>query len=290
VNLKARKHRGVYRLEGAGPADSAVIAKRCRQATAPIERVMYEEVLPRLPLSALQYYGFLEEPESDYCWLFFEDAAGEEYAPCVEEHRVAAAHWLARMHTAAQVAGRPLRLPDRGPDSYLERLGSACARIEEHLRHHALQEQDRGILKALVVFCKLLASRWGRAADLCRGMPQTVVHGDFVGKNMRVRSGPTETLLLPFDWETAGWGIPAADWAECSDLDAYYAVVRSAWPYLAFADIPRLAAIGRVFAWIRDLDLSSMRFTSEWVGRSMSHMTSYLTEMPSLLEAVRWGA
>jgi hypothetical protein len=290
TTLKARRQRAIYRLEGAGPAGSAVIAKRSWKDTVPIERVVYEEVLPRLPLPVLQCYGTLEEPEeSECCWLFLEDAAGEEYAPFVHGHRVAGARWLGLLHLTAEAAGRPCRLPERGPDSYFRRLDSACARLQEHVGNPALKEDERAVLKALVQFCKLLVSRWVTIEDSFHGMPQTVVHGDFVDHNIRVRRGPTETLVLPFDWETAGWGVPAADWAECSDLDAYYAVVRSAWPSLAFATLRRLAAVGRVFNWIRDVDLSSLRFTSGWVGRNMSHMTWYLSSVPGLLDVVRGG-
>ena len=31
---------------------------------------MHEEFLPRLPLPALRWYGFVEEPDDDYGWLF----------------------------------------------------------------------------------------------------------------------------------------------------------------------------------------------------------------------------
>src|SRR5882724_1426694 len=55
--LKLKNKSAVYRLVGVGLDGSSVIAKRCRRATAGIERRIYEEFLPRLPLPRLEYYA-----------------------------------------------------------------------------------------------------------------------------------------------------------------------------------------------------------------------------------------
>src|SRR2546428_1420646 len=57
-----RKKSAVYRLTGAGPNGSPVIAKRCQAATASVERLIYEKFLSRLSLPALSCYGFVPEP------------------------------------------------------------------------------------------------------------------------------------------------------------------------------------------------------------------------------------
>jgi aminoglycoside phosphotransferase (APT) family kinase protein len=64
-------------------------------------------------------------------------------------------------------------------------------------------------------------------------MPQTLVHNDFAARNIKVRNGQAGTTLLPFDWEKAGWGIPAADleYLEQADLAMYWSVVHRSWPY-----------------------------------------------------------
>src|SRR5438046_161827 len=85
----------VYRLEGVGPDGAAVVAKRCLAKTASVERIIYEEVLPRLPIPALGCYGFVEMPGEGYCWLFLEDAGREEYSSLDGEHRAIASPWLA---------------------------------------------------------------------------------------------------------------------------------------------------------------------------------------------------
>src|SRR5207249_4404328 len=48
TTLRIGRRRKVYRLQGAGPDGSAVIAKRYRKADALIERTVYEEILPRV--------------------------------------------------------------------------------------------------------------------------------------------------------------------------------------------------------------------------------------------------
>src|SRR6185369_6945112 len=78
--LKLRTKSAVYRLAGAGPDSSAVIAKKCCAPTAAVERKIYQELLPRLPLPAVHCLGFVNEPEGDYSWLFLQEAEGREYS------------------------------------------------------------------------------------------------------------------------------------------------------------------------------------------------------------------
>src|SRR5207247_4010413 len=73
LRVRQRKNK-VYRLEGAGWAGTAVIAKRTRKADALIERTVYEEILPRHPVPSPRHHGSLEDPDAEYCWLFLEDA------------------------------------------------------------------------------------------------------------------------------------------------------------------------------------------------------------------------
>ena len=67
----------MHRIELAD--DETVIAKRCRSGRAAVEAVLYEQVLPRLSAPTLRYYGKLDEPETDFSWIFVEEAVGREY-------------------------------------------------------------------------------------------------------------------------------------------------------------------------------------------------------------------
>jgi len=106
--LKLKNKSSVYRLVGVGQGGSSVVAKRCRTATTSVERMMHEEFLPRLPLPALRWYGFVEEPDDDYSWLFLEDAGAGGYLPSCAEHRALAGRWLGATHAAAKEQGLEL--------------------------------------------------------------------------------------------------------------------------------------------------------------------------------------
>src|SRR5207247_1522817 len=104
---KPRKISGVYRLHGIGPGGAAIIAKRCRVATARVEQMIYTRLLPHVPVPALECYGFLEEPGSGYCWMSAKVHAG-------------VCHWAAsaaavRGSAAAHARGPPgNKTPPRG--------------------------------------------------------------------------------------------------------------------------------------------------------------------------------
>src|SRR2546425_763438 len=74
--LRNGKKAGTYRLVGAGPAGESIIAQRSPVARAVIERVVYEQILPRLPVTAPRYYGSGADGR-DFVWFFLEDV-GEE--------------------------------------------------------------------------------------------------------------------------------------------------------------------------------------------------------------------
>jgi hypothetical protein len=94
-------------------------------------------------------------------------------------------------------------------------------------------------------------------------MPRTLVHGDFVGKNCRVRnSSNRDPELVVFDWEKAGWGVPAVDLATNAfgvypialDRELYAAAMADAWPGLGRLELEQAVRIGdaqRVIAAIR---------------------------------------
>ena len=297
----------VYRLAGVGLASSAVIAKRRPQASAVIERTIYEEVLPHLPMTALHYYGFVEEPDRTFGWLFLEDAGSEEYSPYIGEHRALAAQWLGLMHTSAACVAAADRLPDRGLGHYLEHLRSGRDRILRNLANPALKVDDLAVLRSIVSQCAILESHWSQMERLCEGLPRTLVHGDFTGKNLRVRTGQVGIALLPFDWEMAGWGVPAADMAQSARLDrgdfsakrrtfsanpdvaTYWSVVREHWPSLDLRTIQQLANCGKMFRSLAAINWEAYSLSYEWVERAMGHMRIYQAELADAIRTAPWA-
>jgi thiamine kinase-like enzyme len=88
-------------------------------------------------------------------------------------------------------------------------------------------------------------------------MPRTLVHGDFVGRKLRVRGGPDRGELVPCDWESAGWGVPAIDLAQASvqakrfaaapDLAAYASLLRAYGCGVSDEVVFRVSVCGKVF-------------------------------------------
>jgi hypothetical protein len=300
--LKGRKEtarRSAYRLTGVGPENSTIIAKRCRQAKALIERTIYEEVLPSLPVPTLRYYGFVEEADGKFCWLFLEDAGEERYSAFAAEHRRLAAQWLGLLHTSAARAALAARLPDRGPRHYLERLRSARDRILGNLANPALNADDHAVLEAILSQCAILESRWDQVERLCQGMPHTVVHGDFAEKNIRVRTGGTGIAILPFDWGNAGWGVPAIDLAQSPlpsfsftgnpDIAAYWTVVRDHWPRVDLQTIQQWANLATMLRTLVAINWDALSLAYEWVERPMIWMKLYREAMDYAMQTVDWA-
>jgi hypothetical protein len=247
-NQTKRTKRFVCRLVGVGPAGSAVIGKRCQLSYAAIEGTIYKDILPQLSVPSLNYYGMLQETNSEFCWLFLEDAGEEAYSADLAEHRVLSAQWLGLMHASASQVAEPAGLPDKGPKHYLKCLQAVRCAIRGNLTRLTLKPDDLEPLKAILCQCDILESRWDQVEAFCEGIPRTLVHGDFAVKNLRVRSSPAGMILLPFDWGEAGWGVPAIDLMDVDvDVAAYWSVVDAHWPWLGVQAIQRLAIVGKIF-------------------------------------------
>ncbi len=277
----------VYRLVRVGKGDSTVIAKRCRQNTALIERAIYEEVLPSLPFPMLQYYGCIEEPNGEFWWLFLEDVSDERYDPHYEQHRVAAARWLGIMNTSATSIAAASRLPERAPKHYLNLLHSARDTILSSCANPALDADDLALLNTIVAQCDQLSAHWNRLASVCETMPQTLVHGDFIKKNVGVRIGREGIIFLPFDWEKAGWGVPAEDLSRV-DIPTYWSTVQTYWPRLGIQTLKRLANVGKVFRCLVFLDWIAPGLAHESVEQPMKDIRRCETWLADLIRAAGW--
>src|SRR5713226_8202937 len=148
------KKSAVYRLDHVGPSGLSVIAKRCKLPRLTLERAIYEQVLPDLPLPTLQFYGSFVEPDAACGWLFLEDAGDERFSSESVEHRALAGQWLGTLHTS--VAGewvKTLRLPRRGLDFHRESVVLARDTIRESLANPAMSADDLSVLKRILFHC-----------------------------------------------------------------------------------------------------------------------------------------
>src|SRR5437867_13378348 len=91
----------VCRLSGSGKEMENVIAKRSFRHYIGVERIIYAEILPSLPVTSLRYYGSTEDDDPNYEWLFIEDANGRAYTSRLKAHRIVAGRWLGILHTSS---------------------------------------------------------------------------------------------------------------------------------------------------------------------------------------------
>jgi ATP-binding cassette subfamily B protein len=298
LRISARKTT-VYRLEGAGPAGVAVIARRSRNADARIERTVYEEILPDLNVPSLRYYGFVEDTDAGFGWTFMEEAAGAKYSRLLAADRDEAARWLGSLHAAASGArAKAGVLSDAGPSRYRELLHVAREAIPRHFGNPMLTAEEVDFLENVVVGLAELEARWRDIEEVCADAPATLVHGDFNGKNLRVRSTSGGSALLVFDWEDAGWGVPAVDLAQQTvpssnlaaspDLPTYYAIVRDRWPEVSAETLERLAYCGTVFRALAALRWEVANLGTEWASMYVGNIRLYEAERANALSRIGW--
>ena len=308
---KRSRRPGVYRLEGAGPGGSHVIAKICKRKTAEIESAVYEELLPNLPMPSLRYYGKVRDADRQHCWLFMDDAGDERHWPVEPEHRRLAARWLATIQLHAGEFVRTSALPDRGPRHYLVHLLNAQEEIERHLRRPGAATDGPLVLEDLLAMLGMLESRWREVATFCDTLPRTLVHGDLVPKNMRVLRDGRNIGLAVFDWETAGLGVQAPDLAQLLEpqrswyasrrplkridrfsanpcLDTYGSVLAGSALELDTETIAQSAAVGNVFRCLAGIDWTCSQATADWYP--VDDFRVYTEWLGNAMQIAGWSA
>jgi ATP-binding cassette subfamily B protein len=286
-----------YRLEAAGPDGSAVVAKRGRSAESRIERAVYEQILPGLRVPSLHYYGSLEDADPAFCWIFLEEATGAKYSRLLPGDRDEAAHWLGLLHAAAsEVSAKAGLLPYAGPSRYREFLRAAREEIPRHFGNPVLTANEVDYLESVLLQLADLEARWSDIEELCAGAPTTLVHGDFNAKNVRLRSTSDGTTLLVFDWEDAGWGVPAVDLAQQTvpssnlsaspDIATYWATVRDRWPHMSAVTLERLAYCGTIFRALAALHWELANLGTDWASLYVANIRLYETEWANALSRI----
>ena len=300
---KPRPNLAVYRLEGVGADGAAVIAKRCTRGGGQIERTIYERILPHVPLPGPRYYGTVprspEDPAEDGCWLFIGEIHGEKYDRLSPDHRAAAARWLGILHTEAQAAAAQAGLPDAGPTRYHEQMRATRDVIRDQVDNPAFSTADVAFLDVLVARFDELDEDWDRLVRTGTGLPPTLIHGDFNGKNLRVQASPQGLQVGAFDWEDAGWAVPGVDLAQAvdpschisasPDLATYWSVVRERWQHCDQADIERLATCGAVWRALAAISWEAHHLARPWADAFIPNLRLYNAELTHALDRFGWA-
>jgi phosphotransferase family enzyme len=284
----------VFKLEGSLTEDIAVVAKRCSLETAHAEWLIYEKILPKLPMTTLRFFGYVENRGEH--WLFIEFAGGRPWVLSNPVYLDLSVKWLANMHYSSSQIQELLLVPKKCTDHYL----SQQRHIELRARHAALvpglNDAELRILDEIRYCLDQLRQRWPEITSFCRSMPVCLGHNDLVDKNIQVREEGESFAVLPFDWEMSGRGTPATDlyWVLADGTET----IRLYWKYysdfgerVALSEIIHLARIGVIFRNLDALEWISHSFGFETAlqrGNTMEIAKGYLDPMLSMFRIFGW--
>ena len=290
---KPEQKSGVYRLHLQNGTHD-VVAKRCRRQTAAVERVIYERVLPRIGAPVLEYFGSVEDSDDRYLWIFLEDAGQEEVG---EDDGVLVARWLGRLHAFTADIVSELGLPQRGAEHYREHLSGALQRLSDYLGASYFSSEDRQVLEHVRLQCQAVVERWPAVLESLGRAPQTLAHGDFVPKNMRMRGEAGARHLVVLDWETAGLATPAADLAELAKqfnsgqeeaMKAYQASAQDLWEGFSSAQLQRIGQLGLLLRLLASIDWVSHNLAHPWVDKPMWKLRAYESYLSGVIHQLGW--
>jgi hypothetical protein len=287
-----KEHEGksaVYRLTDAITASRSVIAKRCLADVAVAECTIQRDVLPALGLRSLEVLAFVPDDDPGFAWIFLEDAGDRSISDTDSGELALAARWLARVHSASAPLAAHTRLPSRQTDFYLDQTRLVRTAIDASITNAVISADDRIVLDRVYVQLQFVAEHWGDVTASCAQLPLSLVHGDFVRKNVRLPSSGEPTSLFVLDWETSGWGMPAIDLARfvgspvMTDLPTYQRSMCEAGIEISLAQVRELAAAGTVFRLISAMYWASLRLSQPWVDKSISWLRWYNHYMDTAL-------
>lgn len=291
--LQQQRKSEIYRLLNGISHGESIIAKRCVTKTGKLEQTIYEEILPLLPVSRLDYYGSVQENDS-YIWLFLADAGNMSFSPGDASHRTLAAHWLGGLHRFAPQTGAAELLPGRGAAHYFEWMQKAREKMLEFLASPILVPAQTEALKRVLIQIDVLESNWQNLLELCQDIPPTLAHGDFRPKNVHIKRSSTEDILYAMDWEMAGWGNPVVDLAPSRglssepqvDMSIYISMMQEVWPGLDTSMLRYFAQVGCIFRRIAAIYWSSLEMSLRWVEGPIRDMDIFHKELSRAMTIV----
>lgn len=268
-----------------GPGGSDIVAKWCPRADGKLEAFIYSEVLDRLSMESIRCYGFIGEGCGEYGWLFLEDAGTTQVAAKGESFPRAFAHWLALLHGSASSLPIRGRLPERGPEWYLEILRTARLGLCQNLPERNCGDLDRSATETMMVCFEILEQNWHLVEECCEGLPWTLVHCDLQPKNILVRHTASGIAFLPLDWEDAGWGVPAADLAGI-DAERYWSTARRTWGSVELRRVEEQMCCGALFQILSAVGWEVVRLASGSEEKAMRRLRIYAPQLTASTEAL----
>jgi ATP-binding cassette, subfamily B, bacterial len=281
--LEKGKESSVCRLREA--SGRTVIAKRCTAEVATREGLIYEHVLPRVPLPSLLVYG-LVEADGGLRWIFVEDGCRLKYSGTNRVHRNAGLRWLSALHGAEVPSLMQSALPDRGVAHYRRHLDSAENALRAAASYSHLDASGKAIVEDALRSCELMEGAWPSVEAVCAHSPSTLVHGDFVPKNLRLRRTPADDIeVLALEWKTAGLGPPEVDLARYGAEELFrYAGSNGSGSH---GVLGRRAAAGAVLRYAAAFDWAASSLPYPEAGDALAELGSYQRPVRQAVDEVR---
>lgn len=180
--------------------DKARTVREFSLASSHRELQMYQSVLSPAHFGTLHLYASRWDDRGLY-WIFLEDGGRTLLRSFADVERwTVAARWAARFHAATR------DLPE-AQTSFLPRY--------DHSHYRECAERVRQILPNLEAGERRLVSRgldcYAKCIDWLGARPRTVIHGQFFGQNIMLRTGHAGPEVAVIDWETAALGPGSFD-------------------------------------------------------------------------------
>ena len=289
LKLKPSREKAVltWEMKIPGKPSFELIAKRGEIDEARFENLLYTTILPRLGLGSLRCFGIVEELDNRFAWLFLEHAGHCRYNPTIREHLNLAVEWLSILH-GSQLE---LELKDYfrkcGDEHYAASLRTARTLVEGGIINPVLSPSQQEILHRALHLLDKLEMKWPVVENICSAVPRCLIHGDFLGKNLRVESNGSKYQLKVFDWEAACWGLPFLDLAESLiptsggqspefDMDSYISNSQHWWPNIEKKSLKGLIGLGKIFWSLDCLRGHAEGLQFEWVDNIIENIHIYL--------------
>lgn len=264
--LKDKHKVKVYRLAGLGPDNQDVIAKGGLSDKLSLERTFYQRILPNLSLPTLDCYGYLQNDERGFSWLFLEDARGEPFDKMNKRHWAAAEEWLGALHLCTLADDEINILPRRELTTFYDLLLKSHTHISDYLDSTQVGPNQFPVLQETLSNLDKAALKWEDITRVCASVPPSIIHGDLKVKNVSIRQEGSKIAFIPFDWEMGGWGPSVIDLGVVylespeKELKTYWSLLKHLPAYQNPEDFRQFLYIGGILRLI---------ISTYWAGQSL---------------------
>lgn len=243
------------------------------------ELLTYKNVLARLDLGTPALYGSRWEPAEDRYWIFLEDA-GPKRLSRLGDFRlwVEATAWIAKLHAVDPAAlGEAANFLPRYEPGHFD---TCEEQVQDNLARFS--PEDRHIVKAAL-------DRYRECKAYLRRLPTCLIHGEYFGKNVMIRSASPARQVAAIDWETAAIG------PRCVDL---VSIMAGRWTSLQRGVMCRAYASAFTEATGRPVDLAELHqeiahvglyralwWLGYWSRGDDAHIARWMKELEAVLVA-----